>query len=381
MSRGNITRRGKRSWRIKFDLGTDDAGKRVTRFVTVKGKLQDAQKELTRLLSAADAGTLPEPTTTTLAEHLRAWLAGRHELSAKTAERYRQLAELQIIPSLGSVRLQRLTVKHIRDWHADLLTPDPAGRILAARTVGHAHRVLHRALALAVEDETLARNVATIARPPKVEQGEVEILTAEQIALVLEKLQGHQLYPIAALALATGTRRGELLGLHLGDLDLDAATLRIERSLEETAAGLRFKPPKTKRGRRTISLPAHAVAVLRAHWRQQLEYRMALGLGKPDAATLLFSRPDGSPLSPDNLSRDWRRVCRSLGLPLVTFHALRHTHASALIASGLDVVQIAHRLGHGSPVVTLKTYAHLFDKSDSAAAAAIENVLRTPRER
>ena len=108
MSRGNITRRGKRSWRIKFDLGTDDAGKRVTRFVTVKGKLQDAQKELTRLLSAADAGTLPEPTTTTLAEHLRAWLAGRHELSAKTAERYRQLAELQIIPSLGSVRLEEL---------------------------------------------------------------------------------------------------------------------------------------------------------------------------------------------------------------------------------------------------------------------------------
>jgi integrase len=99
------------------------------------------------------------------------------------------------------------------------------------------------------------------------------------------------------------------------------------------------------------------------------------------ATALIFSRPDGSSLSPDNLSRDWRRACRSLDLPLVMFHALRHTHASALIASGLDVVQISRRLGHGSPVVTLRTYAHLFASSDIAAAAAIENVLRTPRER
>ena len=113
-----------------------------------------------------------------------------------------------------------------------------------------------------------------------------------------------------------------------------------------------FKPPKTQHGRRTISLPAHAVGVLRSHWRQQLEYRMALGLGKPEPTALIFSQPDGSPLSPDNLSRDWRRTCRSLGFPLVMFHALSHTHASALIASGLDVVQISRRLGHGSPVVT-----------------------------
>jgi integrase len=230
--------------------------------------------------------------------------------------------------------------------------------------------------------EVVSRNVASAISAPRVEPKEVEILSADQIALVLDRLQGHRLYPIAALALATGMRRGELLALQLGDLGLEAATLRVERSLEETAAGLRFKPPKTKHGRRSISLPAHAVAMLRAHWRQQLEHRLALGLGKPEPSTLVFSHPDGSPISPDNLSRDWRRTCRSLGLPLVMFHALRHTHASALIASGLDVVKISRRLGHSSPLVTLRTYAHLFEtSSDSAAAAAIENVLRTPRER
>jgi integrase len=99
---------------------------------------------------------------------------------------------------------------------------------------------------------------------------------------------------------------------------------------------------------------------------------MALSLGKPDAEALVFCNPDGSPLSPDNLSRDWVRACKTLGLPQVMFHALRHTHVSAFIAANVDVVQISRRIGHGSPAVTLRIYAHPFKSSDTAAAAAIE---------
>jgi integrase len=307
---------------------------------------------------------------------------GSHDLSPKTVERYRELAETQIIPYLGNRVMQHLRPHEVADWHNTLLKSGAKnGRPLSPRTVGHAHRVLHRALQRALESEVLARNVASVRRPPKVQDEEIEILTAEQIDLVLTTLEGHPLYAITALALATGMRRGELLALRLCDVDLDAATLRVERSLEETAKGLRFKPPKTKHGRRTISLPASAVSVLRVHWRQQLESRLGLGLGKPEPETLIFSNPDGSPLSPDNLSRDWRRACRLLGLPMVMFHALRHTHASALIAKGLDVVQISRRLGHGSPVITLRTYGHLFATLDSAAAVAIESVFRKPGDR
>jgi integrase len=106
---------------------------------------------------------------------------------------------------------------------------------------------------------------------------------------------------------------------------------------------------------------------------------MALGMGKPDGEALLFCKPDGSPLSPDNLSRDWRRACRSLGLLMVMFHALRHTHASALIDAKMDVVQVSRRLGHGSPVITLETYAHLFRTADGAAAEAAEGLFRRRR--
>jgi integrase len=391
--RGNITRRGKNSWRLKFDVGADASGKRRTRYVTIKGKRQDAQRELTRLLGAADAGTLPEPSKATVAEYLQAWLGtgreddeqsvrdGSNDLSPKTAERYRQLAEQQIIPHLGDKVMQRLKPHEVEDWHSTLRKRGGnGGRPLSARTVGHAHRVLHRALQRAVEAEVLARNVASIKRPPKVEEEEVEILTSDQVRLVIDKLVGHPLYEIAVVDLATGMRRGELLALRLSDIDLDGATVRIERSLEETRAGLRFKPPKTTHGKRTISLPSNAVAVLREHRRKLLETRLALGLGRPDDNTLLFGEVDGSPRRPDQLSWLWRSACKSLKLPMVSFHALRHTHASALIARGLDVVLISRRLGHGNPHVTLRAYGHLFKRDDRAAADAIEAAMRTGME-
>ncbi|HRQ25789.1 site-specific integrase [Hyphomicrobium sp.] len=378
MSRGNITRRGKSSWRLKFELEGEADGKRQTRYVTVRGKRADAERELTRLLSAADGGTLVEPRKTTVAEYIRAWLEGAHGLSAKTLERYRELSEGQIIPHIGSVVLQRLRPSAIQEWHAKLLAGGgKEGRPLSARTVGHAHRVLHRALQRAVETEVLARNVASTISPPTVESEEVEILDAGQIALVLERLSGHPLYEISALALATGMRRGELLGLRWADIDLDGAAVRVERSLEETKAGLRLKPPKTKRGRRSISLPPSAVQVLRDHKVRQLEHRVALGLGKLEPEALVFCELDGSPMSPRAITGAWRRACVSLKLPLVMLHALRHTHASALIAAGLDVVTISRRLGHANPTVTLNTYAHLFRQTDSVAAEAIEAAMGT----
>jgi integrase len=381
MSRGSIRRRGKRSWQIRFDDGVDAKGRRKARWATVKGTRQDAQKELTRLLGAADAGTLPEPSKATVAEYLREWLDGTHDLSPKTAERYRELAELQIIPHLGNTLLQRLRPKQVDDWHKILLkTGARNGGPLSARTVGHAHRVLHGALERAVKIEVLARNVASAISPPTVKEEEIEILTADQIDLVIGKLAGHHLHAIVVVELATGMRRGELLALRLSDIDPDGATVRIERSLEETKEGLRFKPPKTERGKRTISLPANAVSVLREHKRKLLETRMALGLGRPDDNTLLFAEVDGSPTSPNRLTRRWQDACVSMKLPRVSFHALRHTHASALIASGLDVVVISRRLGHANPTVTLNVYGHLFKRDDRAAADAIEAAMTRTRK-
>jgi integrase len=381
---GNITRRGECSWRLKFEAAEPDpvAGKRRTRYVTVRGTKKDAQRELRRLLAEVENGTAVDPSRVTVAEWLRGWFDEAADLSPKTLERYRQLAEKQIIPHLGATALQKLRPAQIHDWHTTLLKCGGAGgRPLSARTVGHAHRVLHRALERAMRLEIVSRNVAHVIRPPAVDAAEVASLGADQIADLLTALADHWLYPIAALALATGMRRGELCGLAWGAVDLDAATVRVERSLEETASGLRFKSPKTRAGRRVISLPASVVETLRAHRRAQMEQRLAIGLGRPDANDLVFARTDASPHPPDNLSRDWRRTVLSLKLPRVSFHALRHSHVSALIAAGLDVVTISRRIGHANPAVTLAVYAHVFagGSKDAAAALAIEAAMGAKR--
>jgi hypothetical protein len=304
MGRGSIRRRGKRSWQIRFDDGVDAAGRRKARWATVRGTRQDARRELTRMLAATDTGTLPEPSKSTVAVYVREWLDNDHDLAPKTKERYRELAEGQIIPRLGNMMLQRLRPKQIDDWHKTLLkTGARSGGPLSARTVGHAHRVLHRALQKAVETEVLSRNVASAISPPTVKEAEIEIL----------------------------------------------------------------------------ALPANAVAALREHCRKLKETRLALGLGRPDDDTLLFAEVDGSPTAPNRLTRRWQDACVSLGLPRVSFHALRHTHASALIASGLDVVLISRRLGHANPTVTLNVYGHLFKRDDRAAADAIEAAMTRTR--
>lgn len=196
--RGNIQRRSPGSFLIRFE-GERINGRRKQRCVTVKGSYKDAQRELARLLAAADAGTLTDPSKETVAVYLRNWLDTTLSLSPKTLERYRELAEIQIIPHLGDVKLQKLTPERLEQWHSTLIEEG-----LAPRTVGHAHRVLSRVLRRAVENGTLARNVAVIRKPPKVEEDEIEILSADEVTAVLDLLQGHNVYPIAALALATG---------------------------------------------------------------------------------------------------------------------------------------------------------------------------------
>jgi integrase len=380
---GSITRRGIRSWRVKFEAGDRDpnTGKRQTRYITVRGTKKDAQRELIRLLGEVENGTAVDPSRAMVTEYLRAWLEHGEGLSPKTLERYRQLAEQQIIPHLGAIPLQKLRPAQVQGWHGLLLKSGGKDRKpLSARTVGHAHRVLHGALERAMRLEIISRNAARPVPPPKVAITEATTLNADQISEVLMGLQGYggrygslPLHPIAVLAIGTGMRRGEICGLSWGAVDLDKARVRIECSLEETADGLRFKSPKTAHGRRTVSLPASAVATLREHRNRQLEHRLALGLGRLGNDDLVFPMPDGSPYPPDKLSRDWGHAVRDRKLPAASFHALRHSHASALIAAGVDIVTVSRRLGHGSPAITLRVYAHAFSvDKDEVAARAIE---------
>lgn len=338
MTSGSITRRGKKSWRIKYDLPRDESGKRRTAYTTVRGKRADAEKELRRRLYSIDHGVHVDPSVITVSEYLDSWLAdvAPQSVAPKALERYNGIARNQIRPHLGRILLQKLRPADVAAWHQKLI----AEAKISKRTIRHAHGVLRTALAHAAAVELVERNVASIVKPPKAEPSKPTILTAGQIADTLDRVKGHSLYPIIALAIGTGARRGEIVALRWADLDLDRATVRIERSLEQTKEGIRVKPPKTKAGRRTVSLPAFAINALSEHRRQQLEIRVAVGAGKLLDDAPVFGTVEGGWPNPYSISDRWRDAVKSRKLPKVTFHALRHSHASALIAAGLDIVSI-----------------------------------------
>jgi integrase len=240
------------------------------------------------------------------------------------------------------------SARRIVDFTKNLQLP----KSYPVKDIGHIHRLLHRAFGHGVRWGLLGTNPASSAEPPPVAASEIEVLTQDQVKTVLEKLRGRAMFLIVAVALATGMRRGELLALRWKDVDLDAGKLQIERSLEQTKAGLRFKGPKTRHGRRRIALPAYIVTELRGHWRAPQEQRLALGLGKDDPEALVFRRVDGLHLIPNSVTTEWRRLVLTLKLPRISFHALRHTHASQLIASGMDVLSISRRIGHASPSIS-----------------------------
>ena len=364
--RGNITRRGKSSWRLKFDLDRDPvSGARRLRTVTIKGTRKDAEAELARLLNDLHKGVFVEASALTVGAYLWQWLDGKHDLSPVTRERYSDAIAKAIIPELGKIELQKLKPVHVNQWVSKMLGTR------SGRTASNIFLVLNGALKEAVRLELVGRNVAAAVTAPKIKSDEIKILDADELKAVLASLSGSRLLPVASLALATGMRRGELLALRWQEVDLGKATVKVVRSLEQTVrGGLRFKEPKTRNSRRTITLPPSAVAMLQAHRKAQLELRLQLGMGKPDADALVFCNHDGSPISPNSFSVMWGRA-----VPEATFHSLRHTHASALIAAGKDVVTVSRRLGHAKPTITLNVYGHLFANTDADCADAIEEML------
>ena len=371
---GHVRRRGERSWELKFDTGRDHAGRRRIRYVSFKGTKREAEIELARLVTQHVAGESVDPSKATVAEFAERWDRDWANLNvgAKTLERYRGILQLHIVPHIGAMPIQKLRAAHLQELYAKLLRAGGhKGRPLAPGSVAYVHRVLHRALGHAATWGVVGTNVAALVSPPPEPESEITILTEEQIGAVLRHLEGRTLRPIVSFLLGTGARRGEALALRWKDVDLEKGTVRIERSIEQTKAGLRIKAPKTKHGRRNVSISPWLVAELKAHRMRQQERRLSLGQGKSAPDDLVFARWDGSTRAPHGVSRKFAEAMKSLGIDC-TLHGLRHTHVSQLIAAGLDVLTISRRIGHASPAITLNVYAHVFKDSDVRAAEIME---------
>src|SRR5262245_36008809 len=275
--RGHVRERSPGRWAIVLDHHDPMTGRRRRRWHSFKGTKRQAQIRCAELVAELQSGTSVDPNKITVVEFLdrfdRDWAA--LHVSVRSRERYRFALD-HVRRHLGDRTLQKVHSADIAALYASLTREG-----LAPRTIGMVHTALHRALGQAKNWGILRDNPADIAKPPKAPSKETSMLQPDQAAVLLDRLRRQPLYLIASLALGTGMRRNEMLGLRWGDVDLDTGRLTIEQALEQTAAhGIRIKAPKTKHGRRTISLPAHLVTELRQHWREQQEQRLGMGLGR-----------------------------------------------------------------------------------------------------
>jgi integrase len=362
--KGHLKERSPGRWAIILDIHDPQTGKRRRKWHSFKGTKKEARIECSRLITEMDAGAYVEHDKKSLYEFLDTWERDwmTTNVSPKTGERYSQLLRTCVRPYLGNKRMQAIRAEDLNRLYGQL------HERLAARTVRHIHRLLHRVFGHATKWGNIKRNVVALVDAPKVAPTEAAVLQAAEIPQMFAALRGRIFFPLAVVALGTGMRRGELLALRWSDADLDVGRIQVERSLEQTDKhGLRIKAPKSARGRRSISLSPAVVAELRAHWKAQQEQRLALGLGKSPADALVFAKYDGAPLVPNQFTHAFAKALKAAGLPHVTLHTLRHTHASQLITSGMDILTVSRRLGHSSAAITLTVYGHLLSPEDRAA--------------
>ena len=384
--KGSIRRRSKGSWEVCLDVGRDPVtGKRLRQFETVKGSKKDAQKRLHELLHTREQGTYIKPTKLTVAQFLEEWLQDyvRTNTAPRTAERYQEIVRVHLIPALGSLPVVALQPHHIQKYYAQALETgrrDGKGG-LSAQTVHHHHRVLYEALKYGVKHGILIRNVAEAVDAPRPEHRELSILRSNEIRLILDATNGTPYYAIFFALAYTGLRRSELLGLRWADIDLEKATLSVVQTLHQLRGGKYiFREPKSKRSRRQIALSPKLAIML---WEHRFKQEQAwILLGKPLLPTdLVFSHPDGRPIRPDNVTRAFNTIVRSLGLKGVRLHDLRHAHATILLEEGVHPKVVQERLGHSSVSTTLDIYSHVVPSLQQAAARKIDEGLEvTPTE-
>jgi integrase len=370
---GSITRHKKSGlYMARYTVETPTGSKRRTIYAETR---KEAADKLAKALSDRADGIVVDDKNLTVGEYLDRWVSDcvRGTVRESTYDRDKYLASNHIKPSIGRVKLKNLNPLHLQSLYRERLDSG-----LSGSTVQKIHHVLHKGLEQAARWSLIPRNRADDVNAPTATTKEMHPLSAHEARKLLEAARGDRLEALYVLAVHTGMRQGELLGLKWADLDLENSRVSVRRTLTRADGGKRYTlgDPKTKKSRRTVRLTPQAVEVLRHHLTSQMEEIVRLGDIYDDQGLVFTSEP-GTPINPSNLrQRSFRPLLKRAGLPQITFHDLRHTCASLLFQKNVHPKFVQELLGHASVAITLDTYSHALPGMGGEAADAIEELLR-----
>lgn len=362
---GSLSQRSNGRWRAQI---SQEGGRRISRDFKTKS---DAQTWLRQMQAELEHGFDYQGSKTLLRNFLKDWLdTCRAALRPKTAYDYDRILHRHVIPQLGDEPLKDLTPLRIERFYTRLVE---AG--VGARTVHLVHSILHRALEKAVLFGLLTHNPSAHATLPRYKQAEMNVLDEMQVNQFLVTAIGSPFEALYHLAVKTGMRQGELLGLKWSDLQWGSGRLNIRRQLQDVRGqGCIFQEPKTRSGRRTIQLGEGTLHALRLH-RERQRLQMAVAGQRWQDNDLIFPSSVGTPLNPSNLRLDFNRVIKLAGVPKVRFHDLRHTAASLMLNNGIPVIVVSKILGHSKPSITLDIYGHLYNEMQGEASRLMDELV------
>lgn len=352
-------------WRGAVSLGN---GKRRQVQGTTK---REVNEKLTQIKYDLQRGMVAL-TDETFGGYLADWLIGvEHTVRPTTYQRYARDCRLHIVPELGERPLAKLAPRDLQAFYTAKLKGG-----LSPRSVGHLHRVIHKALADAMRQEIIPRNVADVARPPHADSPQTRFLRADEARALLRAARGDRLEALYVLALTTGARQGELLALQWDNVDLERGVMEIRRTIQHVPKkGWVIQDPKTPSSRRAVILLGAAIDTLKEHRERQERERMVAGQDWQENG-LVFTTRRGTPLDGSNVTNQYfRPLLKRAGLPQIRFHDLRHSTASLLMALGVQIKVVSEILGHSSTLITTKFYQHTTPALHQDAVARLGGAL------
>lgn len=365
-----------RAFRYYYILDERTAGARRREWSAGFDSRDDAERALREKLGLIDQGRSVSRDHDTLNDWFEVWLpiattGGKRPLRASTADAYKRIWTRYVRDRIGATKVQALTARQVQTLYTNLLaTGGAGGTSLSPNTVRHVHIVLSRMLDYAVKMDKVVRNVARLAEPPaqtRPADGDFSVWSLDQLAAFERAARSERLHALWLFLITTACRRGEALGARWTDLDLEAGTWEVRRSLGVVNGSPAWMEPKTQRGRRRLSLDRGTVEVLQAHRARQAAEKLALGADYADPG-LVFAHADGTALHPNVVTRWFYVLSERAGLPRIRLHDVRHSAITAMIRRGVPIKVVSERAGHASTAFTMDVYASVLPDMQREAA-------------